>query len=86
MSSNCVNVNGNMVNVPIRSGVSIDLTDYRSSNERENELRNILNQNGCIPNNSYDARICMQNNSNIVKQFLEKNFTQSLASNVCKRN
>jgi len=86
MSNNCQNVNGKIINIPFRSYAGSDLTDYRSSNERENELRSILNNNGCRPNNSYDARICMQNNSAVVKQFLEKNFTQSLASNVCKRN
>jgi len=85
MSSNCVNVNGNMVNVPIRSGVSIDLTDYRSSNERENELRKLLIENGCKSSNSYDMKICMQNNSGIVKQFLDRNFNKSLGKNVCKR-
>ena len=86
MSNNCVNINGRLINVPFRSYAGQDLTDYRSSNERENELRSILTNNGCRPNNSYEARICMQNNSNIVKQYLEKNFNQSLASNVCKRN
>ena len=86
MSNNCENINGKIINVPFKSYAGSDLTDYRSSNERENELRKILNNNGCKPNNSYDARICMQNNSNMVKSFLDKNFTQSLGSNVCKRN
>ena len=86
MSNNCENINGKVVNVPFRSYAGLDFTDYRSSNERENELRSILNNSGCKPNNSYEARICMQNNSNIVKQFLDKGFEESLGTNVCKRN
>ena len=86
MSNNCENVNGKIINVPFKSYAGTDLTDYRSSNERENELRSILHVNGCKPNNSYDARICMQNNSNIVRSFLDKNFIKSLGSDVCRRN
>lgn len=85
MSSNCVNINGNMVNVPIRSGGSIDLTDYRSSNERENELRQLLAENGCRASNSYEMKVCMQNNSGVVKQFLDRNFIKSLGNNICRR-
>ena len=85
MSSNCVNLNGQLVNIPIRSGGSIDLTDYRSSNERENELRQLLANNGCNANNSYDMKICMQNNSGVVLEFLNRQFNQSLGNNICRR-
>tara|TARA_B110000285_G_C14793509_1_gene454122 strand:- start:155 stop:415 length:261 start_codon:yes stop_codon:yes gene_type:complete len=86
MSNNCEKINGHLLNVPFRSYAGTDLTDYRSSNERENELRLILTNNGCKPNNSYDARICLQNNSNIAKSFLDRSFKNSLGSNVCQNN
>ena len=82
MSNNCKRG----MELPLRSYAGLDITDYRSSNERENELRNVLKVNGCSPKNSYDARICMQNNSDIVKLFLIKNFNNSLGSNVCRNN
>ena len=82
MSNNCLKG----MELPFRSYAGLEITDYRSSNDRENELRNILKVNGCSPKNSYDARICMQNNSDVVKMFLNKNFNNSLGSNVCKNN
>ena len=81
---NCNNcINGK--NEPFRSYAGQCITDYRSSNDRENELRRILAFNGCKPNSSYDFKICLQNNANSVKQYLDRSFKASLSTDSCSK-
>ena len=85
MSNNCVNINGKMINVPFRSYAGCDLTDYRPAYERDNEIFEKLKDSGCNSNNSYNFKNCMVNKSLFVKELLDKNFNNSLRSDVCKR-
>jgi hypothetical protein len=79
--NNCVNG----VNEPLISYAGQCITDYRSSNDRENEIRAVLEINGCKPKSSYDFKLCMQHNSESVKNYLDRSFKQSLSSNKCSR-
>ena len=86
MSSNCVNINGEVVNVPFRSYAGTDITDYRSAVYRENEIKKILQQNGCDASGSYEFKNCVQKNWKQSKGFLDSNINKSLNPNICNNN
>ena len=79
---NCVDNNSE----PLISYAGSCLTDYRSNNEIQNDLKKLLGQNGCNSNNSYEFARCMQNNSGIVLEYLNKNFNNALSTSNCNKN
>ena len=79
---NCLNNQGE----PFISYSGQCITDYRSNNELQNDLNALLTKNGCASRNSYEFARCMQNNSGVVLQFLNKNFNKALSTSVCNRN
>ena len=79
---NCVDNKGE----PMISYAGTCLTDYRSNNEIQNDLKKLLSQNGCNSNNSYEFARCMQNNSGLVLQYLNQNFNNALSTSKCNNN
>ena len=79
---NCVDNKGE----PIIGYAGACITDYRSNNELQNDLRQILSRNGCNSGSSYDFSRCMQNNADVVFSFLKKNFNNALSTSECNSN
>jgi hypothetical protein len=84
--SNCERIEGTSYNVPYRSYVGQDWTDFRNSNDVVRDLKSVLSQNGCESHNSYAFKLCLQRNADVAKQFLDQRFQGTYSPNVCKNN
>jgi hypothetical protein len=64
---------GISVNEPYRMQDARTFTDYRSSNELDREVRQVLEKNGCSAKSTYDYKLCLTRNADIlIKHFNTK--------------
>ena len=70
--------NGVSVNEPFRMQDARAFTDYRSSNELDREVRQVLDKNGCGANSTYDYKLCLTRNADtLIKHFNKKTFEKN---------
>lgn len=70
--------NGEMINEPYRMQDARAFTDYRSAGELTREVRQVLDNNGCSSNSTYNLKLCLTRNADtLIRHFNKKNFEKN---------
>ena len=70
--------NGELINEPYRMEDARAFTDYRSASELAREVRQVLDNNGCASNSTYNFKLCLiRNTDTLIRYFNKKNFEKN---------